>query len=194
MRVLVTGGSGVLGRALLPLLAEAGHDVSAPRREELDLLDARAVAGAVAGRDAVYHLASRIPPPERRRDREAWRENDRLRRDASRLLVDAALAGETETYVQPSLAYLSSTPPRDVPPHLESALAAEREAARFAAAGRRGVVLRLGLLDGPGTDHDRPSPAAAATLHVADAGRALLAALDLPSGVYDVAREGERLF
>ena len=32
-----------------------------------------------------------------------------------------------------------------------------------------------------------------ATLHVADAGRALLSALSLPSGIYNVCRDGERV-
>jgi nucleoside-diphosphate-sugar epimerase len=56
-----------------------------------------------------------------------------------------------------------------------------------------GVVLRLGALDGPGTDHELPSPGADATIHVDDAVRALLAALEAPSGVYNVVRDGERV-
>jgi nucleoside-diphosphate-sugar epimerase len=76
---------------------------------------------------------------------------------------------------------------------LESSLAAERQAARFAGAERRGVVLRLGSLDGPGTGRGTPDPRAGATLHVDDAGRALLAALDAPSGVYNVVRDAERV-
>ena len=32
-----------------------------------------------------------------------------------------------------------------------------------------------------------------ATLHVSDAGRALLSALSLPSGIYNVCRDGERV-
>jgi 2-alkyl-3-oxoalkanoate reductase len=186
VRVLVTGGSGVLGRALLPLLAE--HDVRAPACDELDLFDTARVEEAVAQADAIFHLATRIPPVERWSDRDAWRENDRLRRDASRLLVDAALSGRTELYVQPSVTFVG-----EVPPQLESALAAEHEAARFADAGRRGVVLRLGRLDGPGTFYETPNRDAGATLHVDDAGAALLAALDAPSGVYDVTRDGERV-
>ena len=190
MRIFVTGGTGVLGRALVPLLRDAGHDVAAPTRAAVDLLaDPEGVRSAAVGAGAVYHLATRIPPRERWDDRDAWRENDRLRRDVSRLLVDAALAGETETYVQPTVAIGG-----EAPTVLESALAAEAETARFAAAGRRGVVLRLGALDGPGTFHDAPDPDAAATLHVADAGLALLAALGVPSGTYDVARVSNARF
>ena len=55
------------------------------------------------------------------------------------------------------------------------------------------MVLRLGLLDGPGTGKDQPDPALGATLHAEEAARALLAALDIPSGVYNVCRDGERV-
>ena len=191
----------MLGRALLPLLADDGQDVRAPGPDELDLFDAARVAEAVAGTDAIFHLATRIPPRALWSDREAWRENDRLRQDASRLLVDAALAGQAELYVQPTVTFVypkdgvadEDTPIGNVAPYLESALAAEREALRFAAAGRRGVVLRLARLDGPGTAYETPDPDSQATLHVHDAGTALLAALNAPSGVYNVTRDGERV-
>src|SRR5262245_31284020 len=201
MRLFVTGGIGVLGRSTIRQLTLEGHQIDAPLPEELDLFDPEAVVRAVAGSDGVLHLATRIPHREMAGDREAWRENDRLRTDASRLLVDAALATRTQVYVQPSVSFFypaegvvdEETPLGEVPDHLDSALAAEREAARFAAAGRRGVVLRLGLLDGPGTGNDTPSPRYGATLHVADAGHALAAALELPSGVYNVCRDGEHV-
>jgi nucleoside-diphosphate-sugar epimerase len=201
VRVLVTGGSGVLGRALLPLLVAQGHDVRAPAHHELDLFDPATVAEAVADAGAIFHLATRIPARERMRDREAWRDNDRLREETSRLLVDAALGGTTEVYVQPTVTFVypaegpvdEDTPIGEVRPHEESSLAAEQQAARFAGAGRRGVVLRFGLLDGPGTGHEMPDPRASATLHAEDAGRALLAALTAPSGVYNVVRDDERV-
>jgi hypothetical protein len=77
-----------------------------------------------------------------------------------------------------------------VPPILRSALAAEQQAERFARAGGRGVVLRLELLDGPGTGDYGPLAEFGATLHVSDAGSALLSALSLPSGIYNVCRDG----
>jgi nucleoside-diphosphate-sugar epimerase len=198
---LVTGGIGVLGRATIPLLRSQGHEIDAPAPEQLDLFDPVAVTRAGHDAAAILHLATRIPPRERASEREAWRENDRLRAEASRLLVDAALAAETEVYVQPSITFVypaeglvdEETPLGYVPAHLRSALAAEAEAARFAAEGRRGVVLRLGLLDGPGTGNERPSSRFGSTLHVADAGRALRAALALPTGIYNVCRDREHV-
>jgi nucleoside-diphosphate-sugar epimerase len=174
-RLLVTGGTGVLGRTLAPLARAAGHELLTPAAAKLDLFDP--VAHATRGVDAVLHLATRIRPLEQLGSPEAWRDNDRLRADASRILVDAALAADVTAYVQPTVTFVypgdgpvsEDTPITDVSAILRSALTAEREADRFARSGRRGIVLRLGLLDGPGTGHDAPVPALGATLHVADA-------------------------
>jgi nucleoside-diphosphate-sugar epimerase len=201
MRLLVTGGTGVLGRAFTPRARAAGHTLQTPNRDELDLFDPAAVAGATRGVDAVLHLATRIQPLEQLENPEAWRENDRLRADVSRILVEAALENGVAVYVQPTVTFVypprgrvtEDTPITDVPAILRSALTAERETDRFAHSGRRGIVLRLGLLDGPGTGHDEPVPALGATLHVTDAARALLSALTLPSGIYNVCRDDERV-
>lgn len=201
LRLLVTGGTGVLGRALRPFTEAAGHACAMPAREELDLFDPSAVADAVRDVDGVLHLATRIRSIEQISDPDAWRENDRLRADASRILVDAAIAARVAVYVQPTVTFVypadgpatEDTPVAEVLPILRSALVAEQEAERFARAGGRGVVLRLGLLDGPGTWFDQPMGDFGATLHVSDAGRALLSALTLPSGLYNVCRDGERV-
>jgi nucleoside-diphosphate-sugar epimerase len=201
MRLLVTGGTGVLGCALRPVAEAAGHEVAMPGHEDLDLFDPAAVAEAVHDVDAVLHLATRIRSLDQISDLDAWRENDRLRADASRILVDAALAAGVSVYVQPTVTFVypsdrpvsEQTPVREVLPILRSALTAEEQAERFARAGGRGVVLRFGLLDGPGTWYDEPMGDFGATLHVSDAGRALLSALSLPSGIYNVCREGERV-
>jgi nucleoside-diphosphate-sugar epimerase len=201
VRLLVTGGTGVLGRALRSCGEAAGHELVMPRHEELDLFDRSAVADAVRDADAVLHLATRIRTLDQVSDPEAWRENDRLRADASRILVDAAIAAGTPVYVQPTVTFVyptdgpvsEDTPVREVLPILRSALAAEQQTERFARAGGRGVVLRFGLLDGPGTWFDQPMTGFGATLHVDDAGRALLSALSLPSGIYNVCRDGERV-
>jgi nucleoside-diphosphate-sugar epimerase len=201
MRLLVTGGSGVLGRALRPAAEAEGHEFAMPAHEELDLFDRSAVAETMRDVDGVLHLATRIRSLDQISDPDAWRENDRLRADASRILVDAAIAADAAVYVQPTVTFVyppdgpasEDTPVGEVLPILRSALAAEREAERFARAGGRGIVLRLGLLDGPGTWYDEPMGDFGATLHVSDAGRALVSALSLPSGTYNVCRDGERV-
>jgi nucleoside-diphosphate-sugar epimerase len=201
VRLLITGGTGVLGCALRPVAEAAGHDLAMPAHEELDLFDPSAVAGAVRDVDGVLHLATRIRTLDRISDLDAWQENDRLRADASRILVDAAIAAGAEAYVQPTVTFVypadgpvsEDTPVGEVLPILRSALAAEEQTERFARSGGRGVVLRFGLLDGPGTWYDEPMGDFGATLHVSDAGRALLSALSLPSGTYNVCRNGERV-
>jgi nucleoside-diphosphate-sugar epimerase len=201
MRLLVTGGTGALGRAFVPAAAAAGHDVHAPRHAELDLFDPAAVTRAAEGAGAIVHLATRIRSLDELDNPPAWHENDRLRAEASRILVDAALATGTSAYVQPTVTfgYAAATPATEDTPFtnvreiLRSAVEAERQAARFAGAGGRGVVLRFGLLDGPHTGNDEPVSALGATVHVADAANALVAALDVPSGIYNVCRDGERV-
>ena len=69
MRVLVTGASGMLGRATATALLERGDDVTVlqrrpaglPCREVLgDVADPAAVGRAVEGQDAVLHLAAKV--------------------------------------------------------------------------------------------------------------------------------------
>jgi nucleoside-diphosphate-sugar epimerase len=205
MRILVTGGSGVLGRASVPLLRDAGHTVTAPARTELDLFDPGAVAEAVSGQDAILHLATRIPPPERLGDREAWRETDRLRAEATPILVDAALAASVEWLLFPSIAFVypesgrvdESTPVDPaMPAILRSAVEAEKHVTRFDGDGRRGVILRLGVLYGPSIGKESPNERWAeygATLRIEDAGSAIAAAAEAPGGIYNVVGDGERV-
>jgi nucleoside-diphosphate-sugar epimerase len=200
VRILVTGGSGVLGRALLPGLTAAGHEVIAPSRTDLDLYDPVAVRTALAGVQAVYHLATRIPGPEARSLPGAWDENDRLRSEATRLLVDAALVADVPAFLLPSVAFVypaEGTVDEDTPvtpaANLGSMVEAEAQCRRFAEAGYQGVILRLGLLWGPGAESGTPLDRYGAALHVEDAGSALAAALTAPAGVYNVVSDGGRV-
>jgi|SRR5215207_2123793 len=122
-----------------------------PTREGPDLSDPAAIADATRDVDGVLHLATRIRSLEQLGNRDAWRENDRLCADASRILVEAAIAAGAAVYVEPTVTFVyppegsvsEATPIADVPAILRSALAAEQQAERFAHAGRRGVVLRF---------------------------------------------------
>jgi nucleoside-diphosphate-sugar epimerase len=148
---------------------------------------------AVSQVEAVFHLATHIPPPEQRDTPDAWEDNDRFRDDATRLLVDAALSASTAVVVVPTVAFLyppgpadESTPLADVPDYLRSALRAEEHLQSFNAHGRRGVVLRLGSLYGPHAATPTPTDRYTVHLHTADAATAISAALTAPAGIYNV--------
>ena len=122
MRILVTGAAGVLGRMTVPLLGERGHQLATPSSSQLDLFDVEQVWEAVHDVHAVLHLATRIPTPDRRNLPGAWDVNDRLRADATRLIVDSALSAQTELIVVPTAAFVyppgpadESTPLADLP-------------------------------------------------------------------------------
>jgi nucleoside-diphosphate-sugar epimerase len=120
MRVFVTGATGTVGRRLVPLLLGAAHAVTAVVRSrdkraalerqgaatvEVDLFAREAVRRAIAGHDVVVNLATHIPHSSLRLlFPGAWSENDRIRRDASAVLVDAALAAGATRFVQESFA------------------------------------------------------------------------------------------
>ncbi len=61
MKIAITGGNGFIGKRLTALLAEEGHQVVAVDTNgptPVDILDRAALTRAVAGCDAVYHLAA----------------------------------------------------------------------------------------------------------------------------------------
>jgi nucleoside-diphosphate-sugar epimerase len=226
MRVLVTGATGVVGRRAVPLLVAAGHAVTAvgrsqPKRDalraagatpvDLDLFDAAAVRRAVAGHDAVVNVATHMPSSSTAMLLPwAWRENDRVRREGSAALAEAARAEGVSRFVQESFApiyadggdaWIDETWPVRPTRYNRSVLDAERSAERFAAAGGAGVVLRFGGFYGPDAFHMRemldvarrgwlalpgPPEAFASCVSHDDAATAVVAALALPSGTYNV--------
>lgn len=226
MRVFLTGATGVIGRRLVPQLTARGHEVTAigrtpEKREalrqananpvEVDLFDLDGLRRAVAGHDAVINLATHMPSSTTKMlFRSAWRENDRIRRIASNLLVDAALAGGAKVFVQESFAptypdrgeaWIDETIPIAPGAYNASVIDAEKAAQRFAQAGGRGIVLRFAAFYGPDAWHLEdlirwvrkgwaPIPGAPdaylSSISHDDAASAVVAAIEAPAGTYNV--------
>ena len=144
-------------------------------------------------------------------------ENNRVRTEGTRVLVDAALATGARRVVAQSIAFAYAPTGdhvkeedaalfTDAPPPLGGAVAAvvEHEQRVTGTAGIDGLVLRYGMLYGPGTFHDRRGSTAAdiiagrvplvegatgmySWLHVEDAASAAVAALERGApGIYNV--------
>jgi nucleoside-diphosphate-sugar epimerase len=177
----------------------------------VDVFDAGAVRGAVAGHDVVCNLATRIPPTTKAARSSAWVDNDRIRREASRHLVDGALATGAARFVQESITFIYADAGEgwidedhliDAPPFARSTLDAQAEAQRFSASGGAGVVLRFALFYGPDSHHTLDAVRLArrhlaatfgrrdaylSSIATDDAATAVVAALEASPGVYNVA-------
>ncbi|HWM02357.1 MAG TPA: NAD(P)H-binding protein [Actinophytocola sp.] len=70
----------------------------------VSLFDRARLAAAVTGVQAILHLATRIAPTSTARRRAAWQENDRIRAEGTRNLVESALAASVGAVVNPSFA------------------------------------------------------------------------------------------
>ena len=225
MRILIAGGTGVLGTPSVAGLLAAGHEVSAVARRpgarqalsaagataiSLDIFDASAVRDAARGHDAIVNLATRIPSPPAAARLKAWEDNDRLRRDASRILAHAALdvgarfvqESFAPTYRDNGDAWITEDHPLDPVAQTGTVVDAEASAALVTEGGGAGVVLRFGLFYGP-DDAKRWLDAAAkgllmlpgpgdrysSMIYVPDAASAVVASLDLPPGAYNVVED-----
>jgi len=191
----------------------AAVSAAGARPIRVDLFDPVAVAAAVAGSTVVINMTTHIPRMSRAWRSSAWLENDELRRVVSRNLVDAALATGVQRYIQESVvalyadgagAWIDETWPVSATTITESALVAEQQALRFTGAGRVGVVLRFGLLYAPdsqatlstirsaqrgfGTTFGR-NDGYVSMIHADDAASAVVAALNVPAGIYNVVED-----
>jgi nucleoside-diphosphate-sugar epimerase len=176
-----------------------------------DIYDRDAMTRAMAGTDVVLHLATRIPPITQARKPSAWAENTKLRAVGTKVLVDAALAANVGRFVAESIVliyrdggseWLDEQWPVEPTPALESVVTLEQEVSRVRAAGGAGIALRFGLFygaDARSTEEylqsaaRRIAPVLGApdgyfsSIHTSDAADAVVAALDAPAGVYNVA-------
>ena len=226
MNTFVTGATRVLGNAVVSMLIARGHHVSALSRSQdnvtvlnrlgaepvsADLFNVESLKQALAGCDAILHLATRIPPTMQMGKLASWHENDRIRREGTHNLVEAALAeGGVHIFIYPSFALVypdsgdkwidADMTPVQPTPTLRSTLDAETAVARFAGENRRGISLRMGAFYGPESpttiSYARKGIAAfpgsndayLPQIWVQDAASAIVVALEqqVPSGVYDV--------
>jgi nucleoside-diphosphate-sugar epimerase len=224
-RILVTGATGVIGRRVVPLLLARGDQVSAVGRNPaklapltkagatpltLDLFDASAVRRAVDGHDVVINLATHMPSSTfKMMFARSWRENDRVRREGSALLVDAALAAGVGRFIQESFApvyddhgdqWIDEQWSLRPVSYNRTVLDAEGAAARFSAGGGTGVVLRFAGFYGPDallgdllkvvrrgwSPIPGRSDAYWSAVSHDDAAAAVVAAVSVPAGIYNV--------
>jgi UDP-glucose 4-epimerase len=181
------------------------------RAVEADVCDTAALTAAFAGADAVVNLLTHIPSADRMPIPSAWEENDRLRTQASAAIARAAAAVGAQRLVQESIAFVyadggnawidEAAPVRE---SARTATALTAEGNATALFGGDTVVLRFGLFVGPDSDLTRtdvenaragispsigPRDAYRPTLWLDDAATAVVAALDAPAGIYNVADE-----
>ncbi|WP_062112350.1 NAD-dependent epimerase/dehydratase family protein [Aureimonas sp. AU40] len=163
MRILVTGGRGFIGRAIVPLLEAQGHEVFAPRRGEngfpADLATLDSWDGWPADIDAVVHLAALNPE----RGAAAAQDDAALMRAnvaGTKALAERAAREGVRRFVLASTLLVHPFSPRPIREsdaaapqnaYAGSKLAAEDALAQaLAGTGTEPCVLRLAPVYGPG--------------------------------------------
>jgi nucleoside-diphosphate-sugar epimerase len=217
MRIFLAGAGGAIGRPLTKLLVAAGHAVIGMTRSHqkaatieaagatpavVDAYDGDAVRDAIvaAAPEVVMHQLTDLPSI---RDPATYpaglAANARLRIMATPNLLAAALAAGARRFITQSVAfaYAPGTGARREEDPLDFAGEGRGtlmrgvlalEALTLGAPGVEGIVLRYGMLYGPGTWYE--APAAPGSLHVeAAAQAALLAVTRGRPGIYNIAEE-----
>ena len=214
MRVFVAGASGAIGRRLMPLLIAGGHQVTGTTRSAeaarkleaagvhpaiVDVYDAAALQrAAIAARpQVVIHQLTDLPQIfDEKELPAAYPRNARIRVEGTRNLIAAATAAGAQRFIVQSIAF-AYAPGRE--PHVEDdplnladgpRLVTVRGAAdmerQVLTSGMDAIVLRYGLLHGPGTWREVQSLKPG--LHIDAAAHAALLALTRGApGVYNVA-------
>jgi nucleoside-diphosphate-sugar epimerase len=192
MRIFIAGASGVVGVRLIPLLVAAGHTVAgmtrSPQKAHMlnelgaqsvvcDVFDVDALTQAVTafGPDAVVHQLTDLPDNPADIPRYAEHSNYMLTQGTHNLLAAAAAAHAGRVIAQ-SISW-------ELPGENGRAAYAEHERSVLEAGG---VVIRYAQLWGPGTYYEAEPPPPP-RVHVDDAARQTVPALDVPLGVTLVA-------
>ena len=216
MRVFLAGAAGAIGRRLVPLLLRAGHEVTGTTRSAataselaragvvpavLDVFDAPALIAAVsAAKPAVIiHQFTDLPRQfDEARIVASYAKNARIRSEGTCNLIAAAQAAAARRFIVQSIAFAYAAGrephPETDPLNLADPVravtvkgAVDMERQVLSASGLDAIVLRYGLLYGPGTWREASSGQRPA-LHVdAAAHAALLAITRGAAGVYNIA-------
>ena len=216
MRVFLAGAAGAIGRRLVPLLLRAGHEVTGTTRSAataselaragvvpavLDVFDAPALMAAVgAAKPAVViHQLTDLPRQfDEARIAASYPKNARIRIEGTRNLIAAAQAAAARRFIVQSIAFAyaggGEPHPETDPLNLADPAravtvkgAVDMERQVLSASGLDAIVLRYGLLCGPGTWREASSGQKPA-LHVDAAAHAALLALTRgAAGVYNIA-------
>lgn len=180
MNIFIAGGTGAIGRLLVPLLVNAGHKVvaltrSAERASQLtqmgampvigDVYDAARLARSVAESEAdvVIHQLTAFGT----QDGDPYAETIRVRIEGTRNLVSAARAARVRRFVAQSISFMcspsgSGLTDEETPLHLDAPAGVRPLAEAVASLERQtldayrtsGTVLRYGWFYGPGTSYD----------------------------------------
>jgi nucleoside-diphosphate-sugar epimerase len=214
MRIFVAGASGAVGRRLVPLLIADGHEVTGMTRTHetaaalnaagiaaavVDVYDAKGLERAVteARPQVVIHQLTDLPRAlDPAQLAAAYPRNARIRVEGTRNLVAAAQAASARRFIVQSIAFAyaaglephAETDPLNLAdgPRVVTVRGAADMEQQVLASGMAAVVLRYGLLYGPGTW--TPVPTGKPPLHVdAAAQAALLAVTRGAPGVYNIA-------
>jgi nucleoside-diphosphate-sugar epimerase len=215
MRIFLAGAAGAIGRRLTPLLIRAGHEVTGTTRSAqsgqqleragvrpavLDIFDAQAVLDAMrlARPEVVIHQLTDLPrEPDQVLISASYPKNARIRTEGTRNLIAAARAASVRRFIVQSIAFAyppggephPETDPLNSADPLRAVTvkgAADMEQQVLEAPGMAAIVLRYGLLYGPGTWSE--TAARKPALHVdAAAHAALLAMTRGAPGIYNIA-------
>ena len=172
MRTVLTGGTGLIGRAAVAALVDAGHEVAMVARTGAerdvvarlgvaalpgDVLDLASLESAYAGADAVVNLATSVPVGPAVALPRAWRRHDRLRTTGVANVVEAARRAGVRRLVQESLSalyadqgdeWITEQSPVEVTARTEPSAVGESLIQGYSCGSRVGVVLRLGTIVG----------------------------------------------
>jgi nucleoside-diphosphate-sugar epimerase len=176
MRVFLAGATGVIGIRLVPLLLAAGHEVAGMTRSQPDVVERLGAEPVVCdvydlerlrrvvhdfAPDLVLHELTDLPDDIAELEA-ALERNARIRAEGTRNLLDAAAGAKM---VAQSIAF-----PPGAPEHERMVLDAG------------GVILRYGIFYGPGTYEGETTPQGVPRIHVDEAARRTVDALDAPPG------------